>query len=62
MNADAQEGKQLGVNGTPTFFINGYFLSGALQYDTLHDFVEEELTAPSKQASASAQVDTASSR
>jgi len=62
VNADAQEGKQLGVNGTPTFFINGYFLSGALQYDTLYDFVEEELAEPSKQASVSDHVNTASSK
>lgn len=53
---DAEEGARLGVNGTPSFFINGYFLSGAVQYDTLRDFVEEELASPSQQASISGNV------
>lgn len=35
--ADLELGSRLGVNGTPAFFINGYFLSGAQPYAT---FVE----------------------
>ena len=52
VRSDAEEGASLGVNGTPSFFINGYFLSGALQYDTLRDFVQEEL-GPGPQRTAS---------
>ena len=33
VEADLAEGSQLGVNGTPAFFINGYFISGAQSYD-----------------------------
>lgn len=32
VNADLAEGQQLGVTGTPAFFINGYPLSGAQPY------------------------------
>ncbi|VAW43577.1 Periplasmic thiol:disulfide interchange protein DsbA, partial [hydrothermal vent metagenome] len=32
--ADLNEGASFGVNGTPGFFINGYFLSGAQPYST----------------------------
>jgi protein-disulfide isomerase len=33
----------LGLTGTPGFFINGRFLSGAVSYDILRQVVEEEL-------------------
>jgi hypothetical protein len=34
VNADLAEGANLGVQGTPTFFINGYPLVGAHPYET----------------------------
>ena len=37
--AELNEGASFGVNGTPAFFINGYFLSGAQPYDTFVDAV-----------------------
>lgn len=43
---DRKEGIRLGLTGTPSFFINGHFLSGALDYATLRQVVEQQLSAP----------------
>lgn len=40
-----REAKELGVTGTPSFFINGHFVSGAVKYDDLREMVDKELTA-----------------
>ncbi len=37
--ADLNEGASFGVSGTPAFFLNGYFLSGAQPYDTFVDAI-----------------------
>ncbi|MCC6604551.1 MAG: thioredoxin domain-containing protein [Anaerolineae bacterium] len=37
--ADLDEGTSFGVSGTPAFFLNGYFLSGAQPYDTFVDAI-----------------------
>ncbi len=50
---DFEEGKKLGINGTPSFFVNGYFLSGAAQYDEMRDLVQQQLTPVPAQAAAS---------
>lgn len=42
---DRKEGLRLGINGTPSFFINGHYLSGALDYATLRQVVEQQLTS-----------------
>ncbi len=51
---DADEGKRLGLQGTPSFFINGHFMSGAIGFMKLRDTVLEELgaTPNSKKQSA----------
>jgi protein-disulfide isomerase len=41
---DRKEGTRLGITGTPAFFINGHFLSGALDYAALRQIVEQQLT------------------
>jgi protein-disulfide isomerase len=41
---DQDEGTKLGLSGTPSFFINGHFISGAVDYATLHQMVEQQLT------------------
>jgi len=41
--ADLQTGSELGVSGTPAFFVNGRFMSGAQPYDAIAKVVEEEL-------------------
>jgi protein-disulfide isomerase len=43
---DRKEGVRLGITGTPSFFINGHFLSGALDYATLRQVVEQQLGNP----------------
>lgn len=50
---DLEQGKSLGVEGTPSFFINGYFLSGAVQYDRLRDLVEQQLAPVPAEAAGS---------
>jgi len=40
---DAAEGRGLGIAGTPGFFVNGHFLSGAVGYETLREVVEQQL-------------------
>ncbi len=43
VNRDHQEGESLGVSGTPAFFINGRFISGAQPYEKFQQIIEEEL-------------------
>jgi len=45
---DVAEGQRLGLTGTPVFFINGHFMSGAVGYDKLRESVEQELAALSR--------------
>lgn len=40
---DFSEGAQLGITGTPTFFINGREFSGALPVETIAQVIDEEL-------------------
>ncbi|MBP6017188.1 MAG: thioredoxin domain-containing protein [Candidatus Promineofilum sp.] len=41
--ADLERGVALGINGTPGFFINGHFLSGAQPYDVFQQAIESML-------------------
>ena len=43
VDADAKEAASLGVTGTPGFFINGRFLSGAKPFDAFKEVIDEEL-------------------
>jgi protein-disulfide isomerase len=49
---DLIEGKHLGLTGTPSFFANGHFLSGAIAYAKLRETVDEELAAKASQKPA----------
>jgi protein-disulfide isomerase len=42
---DSQEGLRAGVSGTPGFFINGVFISGAQSEATFDKIIEEQLAA-----------------
>lgn len=42
---DAATAQQLGATGTPTFFINGRYVSGAQPFDVFAGIIEEELAA-----------------
>jgi len=44
---DVQEGADLGITGTPAFFINGRFLSGAQPLETFTRMIDEELSTGS---------------
>lgn len=43
VQADVAEGEAVGVNSTPSFFINGRPLSGALPFSEFQRIIEEEL-------------------
>jgi len=45
---DLAQGQRLGLTGTPSFFINGHYLSGAVKYDTLREVVDQQLEACAK--------------
>ena len=45
VRADLAQAQRLGLTGTPAFFINGHFLSGAVKYNTLREIVEQQLGA-----------------
>ncbi len=40
---DLADGQRLGVTGTPAFFVNGRFLSGAQPYENFAQIIDEEL-------------------
>ena len=44
IDADAAEAKSLGASGTPAFFVNGRFLSGAKPFDEFAQVINGELT------------------
>lgn len=55
LKKDAQDAQRLGLQGTPSFFINGRFMSGGIGYAKLHETVLQELAARNaagKQSSA----------
>jgi protein-disulfide isomerase len=54
VDRDRKEGQRLGLSGTPSFFVNGHFMSGALDYSTLRQIVEQQLAASRTQSVASA--------
>ena len=45
VSKDLALGTQLGVSGTPAFFVNGRFLSGAQPYSAFVELIEEMLAA-----------------
>ena len=44
VDADVAEAKALGVTGTPAFFINGHYLSGAKPFEEFVQSINAELT------------------
>lgn len=40
---DLEEAKHLGLSGTPSFFVNGHFISGAVEYSALKEMVDQQL-------------------
>jgi protein-disulfide isomerase len=50
VDADAAEAAKLEVTGTPGFFVNGRFLSGARPFEDFQKLIDEELAAVGKPA------------
>ena len=44
IDADSAEARSLGVTGTPAFFVNGKFLSGAKPIEEFRKVIDAELT------------------
>jgi protein-disulfide isomerase len=44
VDADIAEAKALGVTGTPAFFVNGRYLSGAKPFEEFAELINAELT------------------
>ncbi|MBT9329583.1 thioredoxin domain-containing protein [Paracidobacterium acidisoli] len=42
---DLDEAKSLGLTGTPSFFVNGHFFSGVIDYAALKDIVNQQMNA-----------------
>jgi protein-disulfide isomerase len=40
---DFSDGQGLGLNGTPAFFVNGQYVSGAVAYEVIRDMVKKQL-------------------
>ena len=40
---DLDEARSLGLTGTPSFFVNGHFVSGVVDYEALKDMVNQQL-------------------
>ena len=51
---DLAQAQRLGLTGTPGFFINGHFVSGAVPYGTLREIVQQELASSGAPGSAAA--------
>lgn len=51
---DREQGLHLGLTGTPSFFVNGHFVSGALDYAALRKIVDQQLAQPVNQAALTA--------
>jgi protein-disulfide isomerase len=58
VKAHLAEAQGLGLQGTPTFFLNGRVLSGAVNYETLRQAVEEELAATATRLASSQRKET----
>ncbi len=43
IDADIEEGQKNGVSGTPAFFINGIFVSGAMPFEHFDEIIQKEL-------------------
>jgi protein-disulfide isomerase len=46
VSKDMEEGMKAGVNGTPSFFINGIPVAGAQRYEVFSEIIDRELARP----------------
>jgi len=50
VKSSQDEAQKLGLQGTPSFFLNGRFFSGSMSYDQMRQMMEDELKRSSAQA------------
>ena len=43
IDADTKDARKVGATGTPAFFVNGRFLSGAKPFEAFKEIIDEEL-------------------
>ncbi len=46
--ADTKEAQKVGATGTPAFFVNGLFLSGAKPFEAFKEVIDKELASRKK--------------
>jgi protein-disulfide isomerase len=51
---DLGQGKSLGITGTPTTFVNGYTLNGAVSYESLSELIQTQIDAQEKKNTSDA--------
>lgn len=49
---DAAEAQKIGLSATPSFFLNGHFFTGAMQYEDMRQMVLRELSTEKKEGKA----------
>ena len=57
VRADMEQGKQLGIDGTPAFFINGRMLVGAQPAENFNQMIDEELSSKASGKTKQAKAD-----
>jgi predicted DsbA family dithiol-disulfide isomerase len=45
VEADLREAQQLGISGTPTFYVNGRLLAGAQPFEAFQTMIDQELAS-----------------
>lgn len=58
IDQDYAEGQNLGVNGTPTFFINGIKVEGAVPFETISSTIDSEIALSAAPSSTSSPTDS----
>jgi protein-disulfide isomerase len=53
---DLEEAKGLGLTGTPSFFVNGHFFSGVVDYAALKDMVSQQMNLVATQQQTGQQI------
>jgi protein-disulfide isomerase len=48
IDVDTQDAQKLGATGTPAFFVNGYYLSGAKPFESFKVVIDKELAEKKK--------------
>ena len=53
VDRDLSQGKGLGITGTPTTYVNGYTVNGAVSFDTLRELIQGQIDATQDKKAAS---------